>query len=82
MDDGLDLQRGEATCQMCLPQSFTLVKTIPISLNMGHVSTRPTRKGSTPIPKEDVCNVMSGLNKKIVKPHFFLPSPCTTNNHN
>jgi len=65
MDEGLDPQKGEATCQMSLPQSFTLVKTIPISSNMGRVSTRPTRKGSTPIPKEDVYNAMSGLNKKI-----------------
>jgi hypothetical protein len=64
MDEGLDLQRGEATCQMCLPQSFTLVKTIPVSWNMGHVSTRLTRKGSTPIQKEDVYNAMSGSNKK------------------
>jgi hypothetical protein len=65
MDEGLHLQREEATCQMCVPQSFTLVITIPISQNMGHVSTRPIRKGSTPIPKENVYNAISGLKKKI-----------------
>lgn len=40
--EGLDLKKGKVKCLMCLSQSFTLVKIMPIGIStspsMGHVS--------------------------------------------
>lgn len=40
--EGLDPKKGKIKCLMCLPQSFTLVKIMPIGIStspsMGHVS--------------------------------------------
>ncbi len=51
VDEGFDLQKEEAGCQIHFPYSFLLGEIMPtspmISLNMGHVPIKPTKEGSS-----------------------------------
>jgi len=57
VDECFDLRRGEARCQVCLPQSITLVEIIPMTSSEMNVPTKPTKGGSS-TSKLDVNKVM------------------------
>lgn len=74
VDECLDLQRGEARCQVCLPQPITLVETISMTSSKMNAPTKPTKGGSS-TSKLDVNEVMLGWLYPFAKFHYFLPPP-------